>query len=670
MAIYHLHARYGSRSSGKSAAAKCAYILRAGRYARGSHDLAWSSGGYMPDWSAANPHLYWSAADRHERSGAILYREIQASLPRELDAAAQRRLASRFAASVCGTERLPHTLAVHRGGGGNPHLHLMLHERGNDGIARPAEIWFKRANGPRPELGGARKTRRLQSKGWLLKVREDWSRLANEALAEVGLEARIDHRTLRAQGVDRAPVHQSRCSLVFESPTPDVTPSSKREHWARKRRRRRAPGVTPSSALAAAARGENARREELKAEARNLEAELHRLETARAALNAARAVGAYLGPDTPEDVVAVPRPEHVAAASGKLPDCGILASSESHRHPTVWRWLLARARRVLLAFPVPKLAATLLRARPVGNWEAVVSGPEIDSVRSAVAETAVAVREAKASPLRPDASMELRPPTDADILLARKRVAAFRKARERHEAEIRKRLELADRLAGKETELHNASILALARGAALKRQKSELATALAKMDSQLAGMQLQLESLRPGDAAERLFLHPTSSRRLADSMADSGHCLLPKAPELAHRLFLVDSLRHLPPSRDVGAAYAAWPSVRGTGLVPALARLAAEHGVRLAAVPVGAASCSQGPEIARELEGTPALVPDPGTVAKLVRESPLAAHFERLAAEEAPEARQTAVDGGQPILPAPEADDHQDWIPRPPGFNF
>ena len=58
-------------------------------------------------------------------------------------------------------ERLPYTLAIHRGvaNGENPHAHLMFSERGNDGIERSGEQWFKRHNAKAPEKGGARKSR-------------------------------------------------------------------------------------------------------------------------------------------------------------------------------------------------------------------------------------------------------------------------------------------------------------------------------------------------------------------------------------------------------------------------------------------------------------------------------------------------------------------------------
>ena len=44
-----------------------------------------------------------------------LYSEIQFALPHELDAGGRRALAGAFAEQVCGGERLPYTLALHKG---------------------------------------------------------------------------------------------------------------------------------------------------------------------------------------------------------------------------------------------------------------------------------------------------------------------------------------------------------------------------------------------------------------------------------------------------------------------------------------------------------------------------------------------------------------------------
>ena len=51
-------------------------------------------------------------------------------------------------------------------GGENPHCHLVISERSNDGLERTAETWFKRYNGKAPERGGARKCS-TSSKEWL-----------------------------------------------------------------------------------------------------------------------------------------------------------------------------------------------------------------------------------------------------------------------------------------------------------------------------------------------------------------------------------------------------------------------------------------------------------------------------------------------------------------------
>ena len=198
MAVYHLKASFGSRASGQSAAAKSDYIERDGRYERDRDELEHRESGHMPAWAEDAPRAYWQAADEYERANGRLYSEIQFAIPRELDAGGRRALAGAFAERVCAGERLPYTLAIHCGGsaGENPHAHLMFSERGNDGIARPAEQWFKRHNAKAPEQGGARKSRAAKAGDWLATTRQAWEQTANRALEQAGREARIDHRSL------------------------------------------------------------------------------------------------------------------------------------------------------------------------------------------------------------------------------------------------------------------------------------------------------------------------------------------------------------------------------------------------------------------------------------------------------------------------------------------
>ena len=198
MAVFHIKASFGSRAGGQSASAKSDYIEREGRYEQDQEELEYKEHGNMPEWAEDDPGSYWSAADQYERSNGRLYSEIQFALPKELDEAGRRAAASNFAAHLTGPEKLPYTLAIHRGGaeGENPHAHLMYSERGQDGIERSAEQWFRRYNGKAPETGGARKSRAAKAGDWLDKTRKAWEQTANQALERAGREERIDGRSL------------------------------------------------------------------------------------------------------------------------------------------------------------------------------------------------------------------------------------------------------------------------------------------------------------------------------------------------------------------------------------------------------------------------------------------------------------------------------------------
>lgn len=204
MAIYHLTAKTASRDDGKSAKAKADYIQREGRYSRDRDEVLYTQSGHMPGW-VKRAVDYWDAADLYERANGRLFKEVEFALPVELTLDQQRELVDEFARHLTEGECLPYTLAIHAGGGENPHCHLMISERKNDGIQRSAEQWFKRYNAKQPERGGAQKSESLKPAAWLEQTREAWSRYANRALERAGHEARIDHRTLEAQGIERVP---------------------------------------------------------------------------------------------------------------------------------------------------------------------------------------------------------------------------------------------------------------------------------------------------------------------------------------------------------------------------------------------------------------------------------------------------------------------------------
>ena len=201
MAIYHLDVKTGTHGGGQSASAKYDYLGREGRYSNDAEELEHRESGNLPEWAEDDPRTYWEAADEHERANGRLYQQVEVALPVELDERQRRELAGSFAEKLTKEERLPYTLAIHRGGaeGKNPHAHLVISERANDGLERSAERWFKRANGKHPEHGGAKKSRTMMDKHWIAETRPVWAQEVNRALQRAGQEDRVDHRSLAAQ---------------------------------------------------------------------------------------------------------------------------------------------------------------------------------------------------------------------------------------------------------------------------------------------------------------------------------------------------------------------------------------------------------------------------------------------------------------------------------------
>ena len=207
MAIYHLTAKTVSRGSA-SAKARHDYIEREGHYQADRKEVIYSHSGNMPEWAKRCPGVYWDFADLYERGNGRLFKQLEFALPRELNTEQQKNLVQEFVGKLTLVKdgHLPYSYAIHKGHNKeNPHCHLMVSERANDGYNRTAETWFKRANSKAPEKGGAKKTEELKPKEWLQEIRKDWSQQANRVLELAGHQARIDHRSLEAQGIGRTP---------------------------------------------------------------------------------------------------------------------------------------------------------------------------------------------------------------------------------------------------------------------------------------------------------------------------------------------------------------------------------------------------------------------------------------------------------------------------------
>jgi Ti-type conjugative transfer relaxase TraA len=203
MAIYHLHVKVIGRKSGASAVASAAYRsgsrLRDERLDR-SHDFSAKRGVVhsevmLPEnapqaWS--DRERLWNDVEAFEiRKDAQLAREVEFAIPREMSEAQGIELARDFARGEFVDRGMIADLNVHwdmaEDGSPKPHAHVMLTMRAAD------------ENGFGPKARDWNRTEMVER--W----RERWAVLANERLAELDIDARIDHRSLEAQGIALEP---------------------------------------------------------------------------------------------------------------------------------------------------------------------------------------------------------------------------------------------------------------------------------------------------------------------------------------------------------------------------------------------------------------------------------------------------------------------------------
>lgn len=203
MAIYHLHVKVIGRKAGSSAVASAAYRsasrLRDDRLER-SHDFS-NKGGVVhsevmlpedaPEQWGDRERL-WNDVEAFEvRKDAQLAREVEFALPREMTQAQGIELARDFVQSEFVDHGMIADLNVHwdmaENGTPKPHAHVMLTMRSVD------------------ENGFGQKVRDWNRTEMVERWRERWAELANERLAELDIDARIDHRSLEAQGVALEP---------------------------------------------------------------------------------------------------------------------------------------------------------------------------------------------------------------------------------------------------------------------------------------------------------------------------------------------------------------------------------------------------------------------------------------------------------------------------------
>ncbi|WP_234178872.1 Ti-type conjugative transfer relaxase TraA [Sphingopyxis sp. NFH-91] len=211
MAIYHFSAKVISRAVGSSAVAAAAYRsadrLHDERLGR-AHDFSNKAGVVhsevmLPDGAPEawqDREKLWNEVEAAEvRKDAQLAREIELAIPREMSEAQGIALARDFVQAEFVDRGMIADLNVHwdigADGLAKPHAHVMLTMReiriGEDGSA---EFGAKVRDWNRTEL--------------LSHWREAWAEHVNTRLAELDIDARIDHRSLEAQGIDLEPQHK------------------------------------------------------------------------------------------------------------------------------------------------------------------------------------------------------------------------------------------------------------------------------------------------------------------------------------------------------------------------------------------------------------------------------------------------------------------------------
>lgn len=205
MAIYHLSVKNGvnESSGGTRGANHHAYINREDKY-KNREDLETKHSGNLPNWAIDAKH-FWASADRYERKNGRVYKELEISLPRELNEEQREKLVKEFIEQHFGTS-YTYSYAIHNplasDGEHNPHVHIMFCERKLDGIDRTEQQHFKRYNADCPEKGGAQKDRFFNARNYVYQVRFEWANHVNDFCEKLGIDARIDHRSYKDQGID------------------------------------------------------------------------------------------------------------------------------------------------------------------------------------------------------------------------------------------------------------------------------------------------------------------------------------------------------------------------------------------------------------------------------------------------------------------------------------
>ena len=219
VAIYHLSVKLVTRGAGRSSTAAAAY--RAATRVRDERtglvfdytrkrgvehtEIVLPSAQRDAGWAHDRERLWNAAETAEKRKDARVAREYEVALPHELNAAQRRDLVRAFAQDLAERHGGAIDVAIHRphreGDTRNHHAHLLATTRvvTDAGLGSKTSIEWKDADRTKRGLESGRIE--------VTAIRSRWAAIVNEHLAEHGHAARIDHRSLDAQGIDREPTY-------------------------------------------------------------------------------------------------------------------------------------------------------------------------------------------------------------------------------------------------------------------------------------------------------------------------------------------------------------------------------------------------------------------------------------------------------------------------------
>ncbi|MGH8864030.1 MAG: MobQ family relaxase [Burkholderiales bacterium] len=219
MAIYHLSVKPVSRGAGRSATAAAAYRAaeRILDHTTGQvFDYTRKSGVehaeiVLPldaakrdiNWARDRQQLWNAAEVAEKRKDARVAREYEVALPQELTKAQRLELTRTFSQELANRYGCAVDFAVHKphraGDDRNFHAHILTTTRQVEATGLGAKTAIEWADPDRAKRG------LRPGKEEVAEIRERWAVVTNDKLRALGHEARVDHRSLEAQGIVREP---------------------------------------------------------------------------------------------------------------------------------------------------------------------------------------------------------------------------------------------------------------------------------------------------------------------------------------------------------------------------------------------------------------------------------------------------------------------------------